>query len=439
MGNSTLSDRISALALECIEETVDFCQRLIRTPSLPGNEKKVADLYIDEMEKIGYDEVFRDDWGNVVGIVKGTLEGPTIMFNSHMDHVDTGDLSEWEGYDPYGAQIDEVEVDDQDKMSREIAKVIHGRAASDVKGGGAVQIYSGKMLIMLREEGFPIKGNYMFTGVVLEEPSEQLGMVKLIDDTFKKRNMSFDGVVSSEATALKLYLGHRGRVEIKVTISGQTSHGSAPWLGVNAVNKSTRFIDMVEEVVKNEAKKDEDLGESSIALTIIDCTPGALCIVPDRCHITYDRRFVPGETAKGCIEQIQKIIDRLSSQDSNFRAKVEISMVPRTTYTGLTAKVPNMKEAWKIEKEHPFVKAAAKALKVVKQEVKYGHWDFGTDLSKVCAIEKKPAIGYSPMQEQYCHRPNDKVRIDYMQKALEGNTSIFLGFADMKKEDFYLY
>jgi hypothetical protein len=28
---------------------------------------------------------------------------------------------------------------------------------------------------------------------------------------------------------------------------------------------------------------DLDLGKSSIALTIISCAPGALCIVPDRC------------------------------------------------------------------------------------------------------------------------------------------------------------
>lgn len=36
-------------------------------------------------------------------------------------------------------------------------------------------------------------------------------------------------------------------------------------------------------------------------------------------------------------------------------------------------------------------------------------------------MDKKPGIGYSPMQEFYCHRPVDMIRIDFMEKALLGN------------------
>ena len=429
---------IEELSKKYKEEMVDFCQRLIKVPALSGEEKGVADLYLAEMEKLGYDRVFRDKWGNVIGIIEGTEEGPAIMYNAHLDHVDTGDYSEWEGYDPYGAEIDINEMENQDRDGYESVEVIHGRAASDVKGGGSCQIYSGKILIELRKRGFPIRGRFIFTGVVLEEPAEQLGMIKLIDDTFPAEGIEYDGVVSCEATSLKLYLGHRGRVELKVTISGVTSHGSAPWLGVNAVNKSTKFIDRVEQYIEENQKVDEHLGKSSIALTIINCTPGSMCIVPDRCEITYDRRFVPGETYESCVEEIQSILDELASEDSDFRGKVEIAAVPRTTYTGLSVTVPNIKEAWKISKEHPFTKAAARGLEAVEQPIKYGYWDFGTDLSVISGREKKPAIGYSPMQEFYCHRPIDKVRIDYMVKALSGNVSIFRELTRLNKSDFTL-
>lgn len=417
---------------------VDFCQRLIRVPALSGQEKGVADLYLTEMEKLGFDEVFRDSWGNIVGLIKGTKPGPTIMYNCHLDHVEPGDVSEWLGYDPYGGVIDMDEIANQDYTAVEKTEVIHGRAAADVKGGGACQIYSGALLLKMRELGYEINGNYLFTGVVLEEPAEQLGMIKLIDETLPEKGLDFDGVVSCEATGLKIYLGHRGRVELKVTIKGVTSHGSAPWLGVNAVNKATAFIDRVEEFMAKNAGQDADLGHSSIALTIISCTPGAMCIVPDRCSITYDRRFVPGETAESCLKEIEHIIDELAEKDQDFRAKVEISAVPRTTYTGKMATVPNIKEAWKIAKEHPFVKAAALGINKLDQPVKYGYWDFGTDLSVICGREHKPAIGYSPMQELYCHRPIDKVRIDYMEKAIAGNAAIFLELSRLPKEDFEL-
>lgn len=430
--------KLNELATQLKPQTVDFCQRLIRVPAISGDEKGVADLYLAEMEKLGYDEVFRDEWGNVVGMIKGSEPGPTIMYNSHLDHVDPGDYSEWEGYDPYGAAIDIVDVENQDRTGLEKAEVIHGRAAADVKGGGAAQIYAGYALIKLREMGYKLKGNFMFTGVVLEEPAEQLGMIKLIDETLPQKGLDYDGVVSSEATSLKLYLGHRGRVEIKVTISGVTSHGSAPWLGVNAVNKATKFIDKVEEVVTKNAGIDPELGRSSIALTIINCTPGALCIVPDRAYITYDRRFVPGESAESCIQEIQGIIDELSAEDPDFRATVEVAAVPRTSYTGKTATVPNIKQAWKIGKEHPFVKAAAEGIDGIGDPVKYGYWDFGTDLSVVCGRDKKPAVGYSPMQEIYCHRPIDKVRIDFMERSIAGNASIFLKLMELPKEAFTL-
>lgn len=429
---------ILKIAEELKGDMVSFAQRLIKCPALSGQEKGVADLYLAEMKKLGYDEVFRDDYGNVIGIINGNEEGPTIMYNGHMDHVDTGDYSEWKGYDPYGAAIDIDEMENQDRDGYEMVEVIHGRAAADVKGGGACQVYSGKILLKLREMGYKIKGRFIFTGVVLEEPAEQLGMIKLIDDTFPKHNIEFDGVVSCEATSLKLYLGHRGRVEIKVTVSGVTSHGSAPWLGVNAVNKSTKLIDKVEEFMAKNHKSDKDLGDSSIALTIINCTPGALCIVPDRCNIIYDRRFVPGETYDSCVAEIQGIIDEIAKEDKDFRATVSISKEPRTTYTGITETLPNVKEAWKIEKDHPFTKAAARGIEAIGQEVKYGYWDFGTDLSVICGREKKPAIGYSPMQEFYCHRPVDKVRIDYMVKALSGNVSIFLEMGNLDKSDFNL-
>lgn len=60
---------------------------------------------------------------------------------------------------------------------------------------------------MFREIGCKIKGKFIFTAVVLEEPAEQLGMIKLLDETFKEKNIEYDGVVSCEATSLKLYLG----------------------------------------------------------------------------------------------------------------------------------------------------------------------------------------------------------------------------------------
>lgn len=433
-----MMDRVKELAIELKPAMLDLAQRAIRCPSLTGEEGAVSEIFLSELQKLGYDEAFRDEWGNIVGIVYGTEEGPTIMYNGHMDHVDVGDPSEWGGYDPYGGVIDVAEIYNEAGTALEKTQVIHGRAAADTKSGIACQIYSGAILARLKKEGYHFKGNYMISAVVMEEPAEQIGMIGLYEQTLPARNLPVDGVVSCEATSLKIYCGHRGRVELNVEISGVTSHGSTPWLGINAVNKATKFIDAVEKRYADTYQVDEKLGKSSIALTIINCTPGAMCIVPDRCNITYDRRLVPTETPEDAIREIQEIIDQLHAEDPDFRATVKVSTVPRTTYTGKTVALPNIKEGWRIPEEHPFVAAAAKGLAEIGEPVSYSYWDFGTDLAMICGRHGVAAIGYSPMQEYYCHRPVDMCRIDFMERAVVGNIAIFNQLAQLEKDQFKL-
>jgi putative selenium metabolism hydrolase len=335
-----------------------------------------------------------------------------------MDHVSPGDAAN-------GGFLDVCAVDTQDKKP-DTAECIHCRGASDVKGGEAAQIYTGGLLVKLREEGFPIKGNFMFTGVVQEEPAEMVGMIHLVDKTLPERGLSYDAMVSSEATSLKLYCGHRGRVEMLVTVYSRTSHGSAPWLGINAIFKAIPLITRIKDELYPSLPSDLDLGQASISLNIIECSPGALSIVPDRCMLSLDRRTLPGETAETSMTQIQEIINDLASKDPEFKANVVIKSAVETSYTGVSYTAAKEMNPWKISREHGFVKEAAAALESVGQMVGYGYWDFGTDASKTCGIDRKPTIGYSPMQEQYAHTPYDKCRTDFMKTALTGNAAIYL-------------
>lgn len=151
------------------DDVIAFAQKLIQTPSISGEEEALANLTVEKMKELGYDEVFIDDIGNVVGIIKGDGSGPNVMYNSHMDHVDTGERSNWK-YDPYGGEIADG--------------YIHGRAASDVKSGMAAQIYAGGLL---KKAGVKLKGDFIYTGVVQEEPAEMFGMAYLCEKTFKKK------------------------------------------------------------------------------------------------------------------------------------------------------------------------------------------------------------------------------------------------------------
>ena len=102
---------------------IAFAQDLIRIPSLPGEEGELTARVVAEMEALGYDEVYTDDLGNAIGVVRGGA-GARVMLSAHLDMVAAGDHDEWE-YPPFGGVIADG--------------CLHGRGAMDIKGPLALQ------------------------------------------------------------------------------------------------------------------------------------------------------------------------------------------------------------------------------------------------------------------------------------------------------------
>src|SRR5712692_1138644 len=198
-------------------EIVLFAQKLIQTKSLPGHEGLIASVVQAEMERLGYDQVWRDEVGNVVGLMKGSDGGKSIMFNSHLDHVDVGDERKWP-YPPYGAVI--------------ANDFIWGRAACDVKGALAVQIYAPAIA---RRAGVKMPSHAYVTAVVLEERGGW-GTQQLV------KHLKTDYAILGEATHNELRAGHRGRTELHIHLVGQSVHASMPARGANPHYMLARII-----------------------------------------------------------------------------------------------------------------------------------------------------------------------------------------------------
>src|SRR5690242_4817160 len=93
---------------------VEFAQRLVSVPSLPGQEGGVANLVAAEMQRLGYSKVWIDQTGNVIGLIDanhkmGDRPARSIMLNTHMDQVDVGDPSRWP-YPPFEGHIADGEI-----------------------------------------------------------------------------------------------------------------------------------------------------------------------------------------------------------------------------------------------------------------------------------------------------------------------------------------
>ncbi len=62
------------LSREGRESLLSFLRTLVQTPSPSGKESAVAALIMDEMRRLGYDQVWMDSAGNVLGRI-GTTSG----------------------------------------------------------------------------------------------------------------------------------------------------------------------------------------------------------------------------------------------------------------------------------------------------------------------------------------------------------------------------
>src|ERR687891_1612386 len=70
-----------------------FLADLIERPSLSRDENAVVQRIGEEMKAVGFDDVVVDGFGSVIGRIG---DGPVhIVFDSHIDVVNTGDPSLW--------------------------------------------------------------------------------------------------------------------------------------------------------------------------------------------------------------------------------------------------------------------------------------------------------------------------------------------------------
>lgn len=390
-----MDKRIWKLACDFKPEMIRFCQRLIRTPALSGQEAAIATLYVEEMKRLGYDQAFIDDYGNVIGIIKAAKEGASVLFNGHLDHVKPGKIKDDHSYKPFEAVMDETSVFKRNSADREYAQVIYGAGAADVKGGGAALIYAGAVLLALRKRKLLKEGQFIFSMTVMEEYGDMTGMVHLMDETFDKENIHPIACISCEATGGSLYLGHRGKIEIHVTTE---------------VSNPIFLVEQLNEILKKEPVADPYLGVSSLTRTAADGK-----------KLVLDWKLMPGQTPETCIMQIRKAAAILGE-----KVQIRLGKAKRVSHTGMTASCENWKAGWRLPKSHWLCRSCNNALLKLGQTPEYGYWSSGTDLSYVHVQHQIPSIGYSPMQEFYCHKSIELVRTDYMLQAMAGYASIFL-------------
>ena len=365
-----------------------FLRDMIAIPSESCDEEKVIQRIKTEMEKVGFDEITIDPMGNIIGRIGHGKH--LIAMDAHIDTVGVGEIKNW-NYDPYLGFEDE--------------EIIIGRGGSDQEGGMASMVYAGKIIKDLNlEDDYTL----LITGTVQEEDCDGLCWQYIIEED--KIRPEF--VVITEPTSCRIYRGHRGRMEIKVSTHGVSCHGSAPERGDNAIYKMGPILGELEEL-HTRLLDNEFLGKGSLTVSEIFYSSPSRCAVADGCSISIDRRLTDGETYLSAIEEIENLP---SVQKAN--AKVEMYEYKRPSYTGLVYPTKSFFPTWVLPEEHVICQSTAETYKgLFEEEPIIDKWTFSTNAVSIMGRFDIPCIGFGPGAEVEAHAPNEKTYKSELVKA----------------------
>ncbi len=373
-------------------ECIAFAQRLIRTPSMPGQEAALAALVAEELRRLGYDEVWGDAAGNVYGRLFGADRAlPALALNTHLDHVDPGDLSLWPS-PPFAAEID------GDRLV--------GRGACDIKGPLAVQVYAGAAL---RQAGQRPRRDVVFCGVVEEEVGGA-GAIYWAEHL----DYPVELVVLGEPSSNTLALGHRGILQLWLTFHGRSVHASAPERGVNPNYALASFLGRLEAAVAA-LPAHPILGPTSVAPTILQVDTTSGNVTPAWARVLLDFR-----TATESVDSLAALIDRLAAGAPHTLAYAE-GLEPMAGSSAPLA-------GFYTPPDSPLVTRTAAAIGAgMGRPPALTRYRFATD-GRHFAPHGLAVVGYAPGEEEMAHTAGESISLAQMGESLRGYVGLLRDF-----------
>lgn len=383
------------LSQERKQEVIDICRELISHYSVSGNEGEVVKAMKGRFEKMGFDDVQVDKYGNVIGHIKGNKPGKKILLDGHIDVVPVPDKTKW-SHDPFAGEIADGKI--------------YGRGTSDMKGQVSAMLAAAAYFAHDMKKDFA--GDIYVAGVVEEELFEGVSAREI------SKNIKPDYVVIGECSELNLKVGQRGRAEIVVESFGKPAHSANPEKGINAVYNMSKFIEKVQGI---ETVVHPKLGKGILVLTDIKSSPypGA-SVVPDYCKATFDRRLLVGETLESVIAPVKKIAEELMAKNPEMKLSVSYAKGKETCYTGETIEAERFFPGWLYEENDEFVQLALKGLRSAGLNPEITEYSFCTNGSHYAGEAGIQTIGFGPSRENLAHTIDEHIEVAQLHKGVEG-------------------
>jgi succinyl-diaminopimelate desuccinylase len=370
----------------------------------PGkNYAKISKIIVDELKELGPKpsvsnippEILKRKVSSEVGLagprpntyttIKGESTGPRILLNGHVDVVPA---------QPEGWTSDPFEPVLRNGM-------IFGRGAADMKGSDASIIFSLKALV---ESGAKFQGSITATFTTDEEVGGYTGVNHLIERRVITRDIDY--CLSTDSGIDALYVASLGDAEFLITVHGKPAHSGRGWTGVNAIEYGAALIEklkkLADEISNRRSRIDADPGygikkmRPGLYITMVN---GGLKgnIIPDRCEILVDRRFIPEEKLTQVRAEIGWVVKKFVTENPEVRVEIK----PILGY-----------EPMRINPNGPLVRILrGAARKVLGHDVRPVGSQGSTDIAAVSALGVPVAVLGATRKDSNIHGIDEHVRV----------------------------
>ena len=229
---------------------------------------------------------------SVVGIVRGSGGGASLMLNGH---VDTVSLTTYEG-DALTGHLG----------MKEGKEVVFGRGTLDMKGGLAAGLAA-----LLVARATPLAGDVMIAAVADEEDASQ-GTKDVLAAGWRA-----DAGLVLEPTNLAVAHAHKGFVWVEVEVLGRAAHGSQPAEGVDAILNMGLLLHALRDY-QGQLPVDPVLGPASLHCGLIQGGE-EVSSYPASCTLTLEYRTVPAQTNASILAELGALLKRLGQEHPEFR------------------------------------------------------------------------------------------------------------------------
>lgn len=117
-----------------------------------------------------------------------------------------------------------------------------------------------------------------------------------------------------------IVIGHRGRVDVHVTIRGEAGHSSQPHLGKNAIFGLREALNRLADLRGRITRSDPDLGREHLEPYKLVTSPIAPHTMPDEARLTIDRRVLPGTDPAQTVDEIRAALGDIQPYSVEVRA-----------------------------------------------------------------------------------------------------------------------